>query len=62
MLSIVVVVVFLFVLEFLSQAKVVLHLVLTVLVEWARAFEDLLVLLIIVVLGARFFDSDDNVV
>ena len=40
----------------------VLYLVLAVLVERTRAFEDLLVLLVIVVLGARFVNSGDDVV
>ena len=46
--SVVVVVILLFGLELLSQAKAVLHLVLDVLVEGARAFEDFLVLLVVV--------------
>ena len=46
------VVVELFVLEFLGQAKALFHLVFGVLVEGARAIEDLLVLLIVVALGA----------
>ena len=62
MLSIVVVVVFLFVLEFLSQTKAVLHLVLVVLVERAQAFEDLFVLLIVVAFGMRFVNGGDDVV
>ena len=49
--SVVVVVVLLFALEFLSQAKADLHLVLAVLVEGAWAFEDLLVLLVVVAFG-----------
>jgi len=49
-------------LELLSLAETVLHLVLDVLVERARAFEDLLVLLVIVALGARFVDSGDDMV
>ena len=60
--SIVIVVIFLFVLEFLSQAKVVLHPVLAILVERARAFEDLLVLLIVVAFGARFINGGDDMV
>ena len=60
--STVVVIVFLFVLEFLSQAKAVLHLVLSVLMEGAWSFEDLLVLLIVVMLGARFMNGGGNVV
>ena len=51
---IIVVVVLLFGLELLSQTKAVLHLVLAILVEGAWAFEDLLVLLIVVALGTRF--------
>ena len=35
---------------------------LVVLVEWARAFEDFLVLLIIVTFGARFINGGDDVV
>ena len=54
------VVVLLFVLEFLSQAKVVLHLVLVVLMERARAFEGLLVLPVIIALGARFVNNNDG--
>ena len=60
--STIVVVVLLFILEFLSQAKVVLHLVLAVLVERTWAFEDLLVLLVVVVLGAGLIDGSDVVV
>ena len=48
--SVVVVVVLLFALEFLSQAKAVLHLGLAVLVEGAWAFKDFLILLVIVTL------------
>ena len=48
---IVVVVVWIFGLELLSQAKAVLHLVLAILVEGAWAFEDLLILLIVVTLA-----------
>ena len=60
--SVVVVVVQLFSLEFLSQAEAVLHLMLAVLVEGARAFKDLLVLLVVVALGARFVNGSDDVV
>ena len=60
--SVVGVVIQLFVLELLSQAKAVLHLVLAVLVERARALEDLLVLLVIVALGARFINGGNDVV
>ena len=49
-------------LEFLSQAKTVLHLVLAVLVEGAWSFEDLLVLLVIVMLGTRFVNGGNDVV
>ena len=59
---IVVVVVWLFGLELLSQAEVVLHLMLGVLVKRARAVDDLLVLLVVVVLGARFINGGDDVV
>ena len=59
---VIVVVVRLFGLEFLSQAKAILHLMLGVFVERAQAIEDLLVLLIIVALGARFINGSDNVV
>ena len=52
-----VIVVLLFGLELLIQAKAVLHLVLAILVERTWAFEDLLVLLIIVALGARFING-----
>ena len=52
--SIVVVVVWLFGLEFLSQAKAALHLMLGVLVEGTWAVEDLL--------GARFINGGDDVV
>ena len=58
----VVIVVVLFGLELLSQAKVVLHLVLAVLVEGARAFKNFLVLLIIVTFGVRFVNGGDDVV
>ena len=60
--SVIVVVIVLHGLELLSQAKVVLHLVFGVLVERARAIEDLLVLLIVVALGLRFIDGGDDVV
>ena len=60
--SIVGIVVQLFVLEFFSQPEAVLHFVLGVLVERARAVEDLSVLLIIVALGVRFVDGSDDVV
>ena len=60
--SIVVVIVRLFSLEFFSQAEAVLHLMLAIFLERARAFEDLLVLLIIVALGVRFVNSGDDVV
>jgi len=60
--SVVVVIVILLGLELLSQAKVVLHLVLAVLVERTWAFEDLLVLLVVVVLGVRFINSNNDVV
>ena len=56
------VVVELVVLEFLGQAEAIFHLVFGVLVEGARAVEDLLVLLIVVALGARLIDSSDEVV
>ena len=59
---VVVVVVLLFGLKLLSQAKAILHLVLAVLVEGAQAFEDLLVLLVVVALGMGFINSDDDVV
>ena len=59
---VVVVVVRLFSLELLSQAEAVLHLVLVVFVERARALEDLLVLLIVVTLGTRFINGSDDVV
>ena len=51
-----------FVLELLSQTETVLHLMFGVLVERTRAIKDLLVLLIVVALGSRFFDSGDDVV
>ena len=59
---VVVVVVWLFGLEFLSQAEAILHLMLGVLVERAQAIEDLLVLLVIVALGARFVNSGDDMI
>ena len=59
--TIVVVIVRPFGLEFLSQAKAILHLMLGIFVEGARSLKDL-VLLIIVVLGSRFFDGGDDVV
>ena len=59
---IIVVVILLFGLELLSQAKAVLHLVLVVLVKRAWAFMDLLVLLIVVALGVRFINGGDDVV
>jgi len=52
------VVVQLLVLELFSQAEAVLHLVPSILVERARAIEDLLVLLIIVALGTRLTDGE----
>ena len=60
--SVVAVIVWLFSLELLSQAKAVLHLMLGVLVERAWAIKDLLVLLIIVALGARFINRGDDMV
>jgi len=60
--SVIVVIIILLGLELLSQAKVVLHLVLAVLVERTWAFEDLLVLLVVVVLGVRFVNGGDDVV
>ena len=60
--SIIGVVVQLLVLELLSQAKAVLHLVLGVLLERTRAVEDLLLLLVVVALGVRFIDGSDDVV
>ena len=56
------VIVQLFVLELLSQIEAVLHLVLGVLMERARAVEDLLVLLIIVALGMWLIDCSNKVV
>ena len=60
--SIVGVVVQLLILELLSQAEAVLHLVLGVLVERAWALKDLLILLVVVALGARFINGGDDVV
>ena len=60
--SVVVVVVRLFSLELLSQAKTVLHLMLAIFVERAWAFENLLVLLVVVALGARFINDGVDVV
>ena len=57
-----VIVVLLFGLELLIQAKAVLHLVLAVLVEGARNFEDLLVLLVVVAFGVRFVNDGNDVV
>ena len=48
--------------ELLSQTEVVLHLMLGVFVERAWAIEDLLILLVIVALGARFVNGGDDVV
>ena len=59
---IVVVIVLLFGLELLSQAKAVLHLVFAILVEGAWAFMDFLVLLVIVTFGVRFVNGGDDVV
>ena len=56
------VIVQLLVLELLSQAEAVLHLMFGVLVERAQAIKDLLVLLIVVVLGARLVNGGDDVV
>ena len=60
--SVVGVVVQLFVLELLSQAEAVLHLMFGILVERARAIKDLLVLLIVVALGVRLIVGDDDMV
>ena len=60
--SVIVVVVQLFSLELLSQAEVVRHLMLAIFVERARAFENLLVLIIVVALSARFINGGDDVV
>ena len=59
---VIIVIVLLFGLELLSQAKAVLHLVLAILGEGARAFEDLFVLHIKVALGARFVNGSYDVV
>ena len=59
--SVVVVVVWLFSLELLSQAEAVLDLVLAVLVERAWALEDLLALLIVVALGTRFINGGGDI-
>ena len=59
--SVVGVVIQLFVLELLSQTEAVLHLVFGILMKRARAIEDLLVLFVIVVLGTRLTDGDDDV-
>ena len=56
------VVVQLFVLELLGQTEAVFHLVFGVLVEGARAVEDLLVLLVVVALGVRLINGSDKVV
>ena len=56
------VVIELFVQELLGQAEAVFHLMFGVLVEGARAIEDLPVLLVIVALGARLIDSSNKVV
>ena len=56
------VVVELFVLELLGQAKAVFHLMLYVLVERARTVKDLLILLVVVALSARLIDGNDEVV
>ena len=60
--SVVGVIVQLLVLELLSQAKAVRHLMLGILVERAWAIEDFLVLLVVVALGARFINGGDDVV
>ena len=57
-----IVVVVLFLLELLSQTKAIFHLVFGVLVQGARAVEDLLILLIVVTLGARLIDVGNKVV
>ena len=59
---VVAVVVRLFSLELLSQAEAFLHLMLAILVKRAWAFDDLLVLLIVVTLGARLVNGGDDVV
>ena len=56
------VIVELFVLELLGQTEAIFHLVFGILVEGARAVEDLLVLLVVVVLGARFVNGGYDVV
>ena len=56
------VIVQLFVLELIGQTEAVFHLVFGILVEGAWAVEDLLVLLVVVVLGARLIDGSDKVV
>ena len=60
--AIVIVIIRLFGIELLSQAEAVLHLMLGILVEGARAVEDLLILLVIIALGARLINGDDDVV
>ena len=52
----------LFVLELHGQTEAVFHLVFGVLVEGARAVEDLLVLLVVVTLGTRLIDGSNKVV
>ena len=59
---IIIVVVLLFGLKLLSQAKAVLHLMLAILVEGAWAFKDLLVLLVVVALGLRLVNSGDDMI
>ena len=56
------VVIQLLVLELLGQAKAVFHLMFCVLAERARTVEDLLILLVVVLLGARLIDSSNEVV
>ena len=51
--SVIIIVVLLFGLELISEAKVVLHLVLAILVEGAWAFEDFLILFIVFTFGVR---------
>ena len=60
--SVVVVVVWFFGLELLSQAEAVLHLMLGIFMEGAWALEDLLVLLVVVTLGVWFINGGDDVV
>ena len=60
--SIISIVVLLLVLELLSQAEAVLHLVFGVLVKRAWAIEDLLVLFVVVALGVRLTNDGDDVV